>query len=96
MFVAVNEIKAPASQHQRMAEAFERHAPGLKQFPGFLSFELWFSENDTVLAVSRWESREAFEGYANSEMFKSHHGGASREQAGSASQVFYYTGKKLL
>ncbi len=96
MFIAVNKIAAPKSQQQRMSEAFERHAPSLKQLPGFLHFALWYGEDDTLLAVSSWESREAFEGYANSPMFKQHHGGASREQSNDTSQVFYYMGKQLL
>ncbi len=96
MFIAVNKIAAPAAQHQRVTEAFERSVPSLKQFAGFVGFELWISEEEnTVMAVSQWESKEAYEGYIHSETFRSHHGGASSEQANPHANVSYYIGKKL-
>ncbi|HEX8968977.1 MAG TPA: antibiotic biosynthesis monooxygenase family protein [Chloroflexota bacterium] len=72
MFVAVTRIKAPKQAQQRMAEGFRRGAPQLKQFPGFLGFELWLND-DTLEAVSRWDSREAMEAYRASPMFGAHH-----------------------
>jgi heme-degrading monooxygenase HmoA len=80
-----------------MREAFDRSAPSLKQFAGFVGFELWTSEEEnTVMAVSQWESKEAYEGYINSETFKAHHGGASSEQASPHANVSYYIGNKLI
>jgi heme-degrading monooxygenase HmoA len=79
MFIAVTRITAPSAAQERMVEGFRRGGPELKHFPGFLGFELW--RNDTTLeAVSRWESREAMEGYRSSPIFGAHHGpGTSAE-----------------
>lgn len=79
MFIAVTRIKAPTEHQERMAEAFRQAAPTLKQFDGFLGFELWRGA-DTLEAVSRWESREAMEAYTRSGMFRAHHPAPSGEQ----------------
>ncbi|HEY0584457.1 MAG TPA: antibiotic biosynthesis monooxygenase family protein [Chloroflexota bacterium] len=73
MFIAVTRIKAPREAQERMAEGFRRGGPELKRFPGFVGFELWRND-DTLEAVSRWESREAMEAYRASPMFGAHHG----------------------
>ena len=83
MFVAVTRISAPRAAQERMVEGFRRGGPELKHFPGFLGFELWRNE-DTLEAISRWESREAMEEYRNSAMFGSHHGAPGAGQAGTA------------
>ena len=73
MFIAATRITAPSQALERMSEGFRRGAPELKRFPGFLGFELWRNE-ETLEAVSRWESREAMEAYRSSPMFGAHHG----------------------
>jgi heme-degrading monooxygenase HmoA len=73
MFIAVTRIKAPRAAQERMVEGFRRGGPELKRFPGFVGLELWRSD-DTLEAVSRWESREAMEAYRASPMFGAHHG----------------------
>lgn len=97
MFVAVNKIAAPAERMQAMMEAFEREAPRMKHFKGYLGMELWKGENNTVLAVSRWESKEAMEEYTNHPMFKEHHGGGSTSsgQGDRSSLVSHYEAKVL-
>ncbi|MFL5625664.1 MAG: antibiotic biosynthesis monooxygenase family protein [Ktedonobacteraceae bacterium] len=96
MFIAVNKITSPAAQQQAMIEAFEKSAPAMKQFKGFLGLELWIAEDNAILAVSRWESKAALEEYTNSVMFKQHHGGASSQQMKRPDQVTYYTGKTII
>ncbi|MDQ6672535.1 MAG: antibiotic biosynthesis monooxygenase [Chloroflexota bacterium] len=73
MFIAVTKITAPAAAQERMVEGFRRGGPDLKHFPGFVGFELWRND-DTLEAVSRWESREAMEAYRASPAFGAHHG----------------------
>jgi|GEM_PF-1098083 len=90
MFIAVTRVKLPKEPMERMAEAFRRGAQDLKQFPGFLGFELWLNE-DTLEAVSRWESREAMEAYSRSDIFQAHHGGAA-SAAGHGAQGHGATG----
>ena len=101
MFIAVNRITAPQQAMDRMIEGFRRNAEGLKQFEGFQSFELWRGET-TLEAVSKWDSREAFEAWANSDNFLASHG-FSRGQGGQAGQgsagggatVAYYEGEVM-
>jgi heme-degrading monooxygenase HmoA len=73
MFIAVTRITAPKHALDRMSEGFRRGGPELKRLPGFLGLELWRNE-ETLEAVSRWESREAMEAYRSSPMFGAHHG----------------------
>lgn len=101
MFIAVTRVTAPKEATDRMAEAFRKAAPDLKQFPGFLGFELWRDE-ETLQAVSRWESRAAMEAYSKSGMFGAHHGGAGAPAQGQgegqgrgAGAVAYYEGEVL-
>jgi len=94
MFVTVTRIQAPKPALDQMAAAFRRSAPDLKQFAGFLGFELWL--NDTTLeAVARWESRTAMEAYTNSETFRGHHGGEG-SQRGGGGQVEYFEGETVV
>jgi heme-degrading monooxygenase HmoA len=73
VFIAVTRIKAPAHALDRMTEGFRRGGPELKRFPGFVGLELWRNE-DTLEAVSRWDSRDAMAAYRASPLFGAHHG----------------------
>jgi heme-degrading monooxygenase HmoA len=99
MFIAVTRVKLPKEAMERMADGFRKNAPDMKQFAGFLGLELWLSE-DTLQAVSRWESREAMEAYSQSSAFHAHHGhGAGAQgapQGPGAGSVEYYTGEVLV
>jgi heme-degrading monooxygenase HmoA len=101
MFIAVTRITAPPEALDRMAGAFRQAAPDLKQFAGFLGFELW-RDADSLQAVSRWQSREAMEGYAASGAFGAHHGGQSGAQSqggqggGGGGSVTYYDGEVVV
>lgn len=99
MFIAVNRITAPQQAMDRMVEGFRHNAEGLKQFEGFIAFELWRGET-TLEAVSKWASREAFDAWANSDNFLASHGfargqgGQSGQQSGGAT-VAYYEGEVM-
>ncbi len=86
MFIAVTRIKAPLAAQERMVEGFRRGGPELKRFPGFLGFELWRNE-DTLEAVSRWESREAMEAYRASPLFGAHHGSSGQQGSGPSAET---------
>ncbi|HEX8733030.1 MAG TPA: antibiotic biosynthesis monooxygenase [Ktedonobacterales bacterium] len=89
MFVAVNRITAPAQAIDRMVEGFHRNAASLKDFAGFQSLELWRGEG-TLDAVSKWDSRAAFEAWANSDSFLASHGFARGQGGDGGSAVAYY------
>jgi len=80
MFIAVTRIKAPSAAQDRMVEGFLRGGPELRRRPGFLGFELWRND-ETLEAVSRWESREAMDAYRNSPIFGSTTGRARAHAA---------------
>jgi len=94
MFIAVTHVKAPKEALERMMIGFRHAAPAMKQFSGFLGLELWRDE-DSLRAVSRWESREAMEAYSKSDLFLAHHGGAPGAQ-GPGGQVEYYNGEVVI
>jgi heme-degrading monooxygenase HmoA len=96
MYIAVTKIAVPAGRQQAMIEGFKHAAPGMKRFSGFLGLELWTSEDGTIQAVSRWDSREALDEYLKNDLFAQHHGGASSNQTNVPSQVSYYTGEVLI
>jgi len=84
MFIAVTRIKdVPAPVIDRMMEGFRHGALELKQFEGFLGFELWRTPS-SLEAVSRWTSRAAMEAYRASPLFGAHHGGG--QQGGEVAQ----------
>jgi heme-degrading monooxygenase HmoA len=91
MFIVVNRITAPTEAMDRMTEAFHRNAGSLGDFEGFIAFELWRGET-TLEAVTKWESREAFEAWRNSDNFLASHAGARSGQGGGAA-VAYYEGE---
>lgn len=93
MYVTVTTIKLPKEHMDRVAAAFRKAAPDLKQFNGFLGFELWTNE-DTLQAVARWESRAAMEAYTSSDAFRAHHGGGA--QQGPGGQVTGYEGEVVV
>ncbi|HTI14177.1 MAG TPA: antibiotic biosynthesis monooxygenase [Dictyobacter sp.] len=79
MFVSANKIRVPEEHRAHVFEGFRRALPAMKQYSGFLGLELWTAEDGSVLAISRWTSKEAMGEYTNSDMFKAHHPGASGE-----------------
>lgn len=94
MIITVTKVTAPRQALERMAEAFRQAAPDMKQFPGCTGFELWLSD-DTLEAVSRWESKEAVEAYAKSPLFGAHHPGAESGRGAGGGAVTYYEGEVL-
>lgn len=91
MFIAVNTIKTEASHLEKMEKAFEQMAPRLNHLAGFAGFELWKSEGQ-LKAVTKWESKQAFDDYLASDMFKSQHGGEGGEAKRPDAQVETFDG----
>ncbi|WP_437683087.1 antibiotic biosynthesis monooxygenase family protein [Sorangium sp. So ce131] len=94
MFIVVNTITAPAPALQAMVENFRRAAPEMRQFSGFLGLEVWQGDG-SLKAVSRWTSREAFQEYPRSEVFRRHHRGMGGEQALRAAHITFYEGEVM-
>jgi heme-degrading monooxygenase HmoA len=92
MIIAVTRINAPAPALDQMAEAFRHSAGDLLQFPGFIGLELW-RNNETLGAISRWESQEALNAYTASDAFRAHHGGPGQ---GGGGGVEYFQGELII
>jgi heme-degrading monooxygenase HmoA len=96
MFIAVNRIAAPPQAIERMVAAFHQNAASLKEFQGFIAFELWRGEA-ALDAVSKWESRAAFEAWRDSDNFLAAHVGPRGGQSGQGgSSVAYYEGETVV
>lgn len=95
MFIAVNKIQVPVAHRQAAIDGFEKAMPGMKRFKGFLGLELWTAEDNTLSAVSRWESKEALDEYLNNDLFTRHHGPSAGGQAGPSAAITYYEAKAL-
>jgi heme-degrading monooxygenase HmoA len=96
MYIAVNRIAAPSEAMERMTEGFRRNAASLKEFAGFIAFELWRGET-ALEAVSKWESREAYEAWRASDNFLAAHAETRGGQGsqGGGSSVAYYEGEVM-
>lgn len=92
MIIAVTRINAPAPALDQMQEAFRHSAKDLLQFSGFIGLELW-RNNDTLEAISRWESQEALDAYTASDAFRAHHGGRAQ---GGGGAVENFTGELVI
>ncbi|WP_438001968.1 antibiotic biosynthesis monooxygenase [Sorangium sp. So ce185] len=92
MFIVVNTITASGPALQAMVESFRRAAPEMRQFSGFLGLEIWLGDGG-LRAISRWESREAFQQYPRSDVFRRHHRGMDGEQALRAAHITFYEGE---
>jgi heme-degrading monooxygenase HmoA len=83
MFVSINRIPVKADSTQIMEERFGQ-SKGLEKVPGFIRFELlkrvWapHSKDDSsveYLAMTHWESQDAFMAWTKSDAFKQAHSG---------------------
>lgn len=95
MVIAVTRIHAPKERIERMVAGFRHAAPSIQQFPGCIGFELWVND-DTLEAISRWESRDAIRAYEQSPLFSAHHpgsGSASGGESSASGQVEYFEGE---
>jgi heme oxygenase (staphylobilin-producing) len=75
MIVAINTIKIKSGHAAEIAERF-KNPKGVQHAPGFVRMELLtesLEEHDELKVCTTWESREAFDGWVNSDAFKQAH-----------------------
>lgn len=76
MIVVMNVVRAAEGRAEDFERAFANRERRLSEVPGFAGFELLRRQGDNeYLVVSRWESREAFEGWLRSDAFRAAHSG---------------------
>jgi heme-degrading monooxygenase HmoA len=79
LVVVVNKMSVPLEQGPAVVSAFARRAGDLRAVPGCLGFELWRASERELWAVSRWQSRPAYEAWRQSESFALAHTPAEGE-----------------
>jgi heme-degrading monooxygenase HmoA len=88
MFVAVNRLRCPAGYAEHLERAF-RQAGNLQGVPGFMAFQFLKNTREgeplEYLALTTWESRDAYEAWTKSESFSRTHRGAGGESPVTAS-----------
>lgn len=77
MYVVMNELHIPKDGKATMTERFGKAADNMKQVPGCLEFLFLDNENEDGKQVvfTKWDSKESYEAWTQSEAFKKAHGG---------------------
>ncbi|RKP48030.1 antibiotic biosynthesis monooxygenase [Cohnella endophytica] len=86
MIVAINTIKIKSGHVGEIAERF-KNPKGVQHAPGFVRMELLTEageEHDELKVCTTWESREAFDGWVNSDAFKQAHAHSRPKPEGAA------------
>ena len=78
MYAVTNRIKVKTGHGHDLEETFGKRG-GVEKEPGFKSFELWRQEaeedHEVYLVVTRWETKEDFKNWTQSDSFKEAHSG---------------------
>ncbi|MDB5076661.1 MAG: antibiotic biosynthesis monooxygenase [Chloroflexi bacterium] len=82
MYIVMNRIKSPPEFSEHLERAF-RHAGSMQDVPGFVSFQFMRNTREAdqggaveYVALTQWNSRDAFEAWKKSEAFSRAHEGA--------------------
>ncbi|MFA9557574.1 antibiotic biosynthesis monooxygenase [Evansella sp. AB-rgal1] len=75
MFVVFNELHVPKEGRQNVENRFSNSAEKMKEIPGCLDFMFLTPEdNDNYqIVLTKWETRESYEAWVNSDEFKEAH-----------------------
>lgn len=70
-FVAINVLTVPADRREVLEQRFASRAGEVDRTPGFQAFELLrpVEGEDRYLVYTRWDSREAFTAWTESQAF---------------------------
>jgi heme oxygenase (staphylobilin-producing) len=75
MFAVVNRLPVKVGMADQVVERFAAGRGFVQEFPGFVSMEVLRSDDgDEVMVITRWQDKEAFESWVNSDAFKAAHG----------------------
>lgn len=76
MIVVANRFQVAEDYQDAFVERFGHSMGTVEERPGFVRFELLTPvKGDTHVAMTYWESMEAFEAWTDSESFQRAHGG---------------------
>lgn len=84
MYIATNRIRVRKKSGAELEKRFKERQ-GVEKQPGFLSFELWKTDDsegqpyDEYLVVTHWDSKSEFKAWTKSEVFDRAHSGPRAE-----------------
>jgi heme-degrading monooxygenase HmoA len=73
VIAVVNRLPVKEGMADRVVERFAGGRGFVQQFPGFVNMEVLRSEEEVVV-ITRWEDKEAFDSWVQSEQFAKVHG----------------------
>lgn len=74
MIAITNRLPVKEGSAEEVVERFASSRGDVQDFPGFVSMEVLRSHDETeVLVITRWQSREAFDGWVESDSFRRAH-----------------------
>lgn len=74
MIAITNRLPVKEDRADEVVERFSGARGDVQNFPGFVSLEVLRSEDASeVLVITRWESREAFDRWVQSDSFREAH-----------------------
>lgn len=75
MIAVINRLPVEDGAADQVVERFANSRGHVQDFPGFVSMEVLRSEGaDEVLVITRWQDRDAFHSWVQSDEFKAAHG----------------------
>ncbi len=74
MLIVMNVVTVNEGRNEDFEQAFREHQSHLSEVPGFVSFELLRRDRDDEYAVmTKWEDKDAFDGWVKSDAFRKSH-----------------------
>lgn len=75
MYVVMNELQVPKQAKEEIAKRFGKSAENMKNVPGCLEFLFLDNENEDgkTVVFTKWETKEDYEAWLNSDAFKRAH-----------------------
>ncbi|MDA3128547.1 antibiotic biosynthesis monooxygenase family protein [Aliibacillus thermotolerans] len=73
MYVVMNELKVPKEMKEVMKERFAQSADNMKKVPGCLDYMFLDEEDGRQVVFTKWESKQHYEDWTNSEAFQRAH-----------------------
>ena len=75
MYVVMNELHVPKEGKEEMIRRFEKSAVNMEKVPGCLEYLFLnhVNEDGKQVVLTKWESKEAFQAWVESDSFKRAH-----------------------
>ncbi|WP_416149064.1 antibiotic biosynthesis monooxygenase family protein [Salipaludibacillus sp. HK11] len=75
MYVVMNELHVPVEGRENVSNRFAESNKKMRQVPGCLDFMFLSPEDNTnfQIVLTKWDKKEAYESWVNSDAFKHAH-----------------------